>query len=93
MDNERGLQAVIDILKERGAKRIVLFGSTARGTRGRHSDIDLACEGIPPGQFFKVLGELLFTTGESIDLVDMKEVKGTLRSRIEREGELLYETK
>jgi len=35
----------------------------------------------------------LFTIGESIDLVDMKEVKGTLRSRIEKEGELLYETK
>jgi len=93
VDNERGLQAAIDILKERGAKRIVLFGSTVRGTRGRHSDIDLACEGIPPDQFFKVLGELLFTIGESIDLVDMKEVKGTLRSRIEKEGELLYETK
>jgi len=93
VDKERGLQAAIDILKERGAKRIVLFGSTARGTHSRHSDIDLACEGIPPDQFFKVLGELLSTTGESIDLVDMREVKGTLRSRIEREGELLYETK
>jgi len=93
MDKERGLQAAIDILKERGAKRIVLFGSTAKGTHSRHSDIDLACEGIPPDQFFKVLGELLSTTGESIDLVDMREVKGTLRSRIEREGELLYETK
>jgi len=93
MDKERGLQAAIDILKERGAKRIVLFGSTARETHGRHSDIDLACEGIPPAQFFKVLGELLFTTEESIDLVDMKEVKETLRRRIEREGVLLYETK
>jgi len=93
MDKQRGLQVAIDILKERGAKRILLFGSTARGTYGKYSDIDLACEGIPPGQFFKVLGELLLATGESVDLVDMREVKGTLRSRIEREGELLYETK
>jgi len=93
MDKERELQSVINILKERGAKRIVLFGSTAKGTAGRHSDIDLACEGIPPDQFFKALGELLSTTEESIDLVDIREAKGTLRSRIEREGELLYETK
>jgi len=93
MDKERGLQAAIDILKERVAKRVVLVGSTLTSLDHRHSDIDLACEGIPPAQFFKVLGELLFTTGESIDLVDMKEVKGTLRRRIEREGVLLYETK
>lgn len=93
MDKERELQPVIDILKECGVKRIVLFGSTASGTAGRHSDIALACEGIPPDQFFKALGELLSTTEESIDLVDMREAKGTLRSRIEREGKLLYETK
>ncbi|MCI2424485.1 nucleotidyltransferase domain-containing protein [Candidatus Acetothermia bacterium] len=75
MDKERRLRAAIDILKEHGAKRIVLFGSMAKGTDSKHSDIDLACEGIPPAQFFKVLGEIFFTTGESIDLVDMREVK------------------
>lgn len=93
MDKERELRAAIDILKGRGVKRVFLFGSTARGTDSKHSDIDLACEGLSPDQFFKVLGELLSATGESIDLVDMKEVKGTLRRRIEREGVLLYETK
>jgi predicted nucleotidyltransferase len=93
MGKEHQLQAAIDILKERGARRIVLFGSTAKGIHGRHSDIDLACEGIPPAQFFKVLGELLSTTGENIDLVDMRAIKGTLRRRIEKEGVLLYETK
>jgi len=93
MEKEHRLQVAIDILKEHGAKRIILFGSTVRGTYGKYSDIDLACEGIPPAKFFKVLGELLLATGESVDLVDMREVKETMRSRIEREGELLYETK
>jgi len=91
MSREHELQAVIDILKEHGAKKIVLFGSTAKGKRNAHSDIDLACEGIPSTQFFKALGELLFITGESIDLVDMREARAPLRSRIEREGVLLYE--
>jgi len=93
MDEAHDLQGVIDILKKRGAKKIVLFGSTAKGTRSAHSDIDLACEGIPSAQFFRVLGELLFATGESIDLVDMREAKAPLRRRIESEGVLLYEAK
>jgi predicted nucleotidyltransferase len=89
----REVKTAVDILKEYGVKRIFLFGSVAKSKHRSHSDIDLACEGISPERFFKVLGELLSRTGGSIDLVDVKEVKDTLRKRIEREGILIYEAK
>jgi len=89
----REVKTAVDILKEYGVKRIFLFGSVAKSKHRSHSDIDLACEGISPERFFKVLGELLSRTGGSIDLVDIKEVKDTLRKRIEREGILIYEAK
>lgn len=66
MDGDRRLREAIEILKEYGAKRIFLFGSTAKGTSGDYSDIDLACEGLLPEQFFKLLRKLLaMTEGES----------------------------
>lgn len=93
MDSDRRLKEAVKTLKEYGAKRVFLFGSAARGTSGDYSDIDLACEGLSPEQFFKVLGRLLATTGRSVDLVDIEEVKDTIQRRIEREGILLYEAK
>lgn len=93
MNKDRAIQVIVDILKGYGAKRIFLFGSVARGAFRDHSDIDLACEGLSPDRFFKVFGKLLSTTGKGIDLVDMNEVKDTLRRRIEREGIRLYEAK
>ena len=93
-DAEHGeVKTAVNILKEYVVKRIFLFGSVAKSKHRSHSDIDLACEGISPERFFKALGELLSTTRGSIDLVDIKEVKDTLRKRIEREGILIYEAK
>lgn len=48
----------IDLLKEEfGARRVILFGSLAeQGVWHRHSDIDLAVEGLPPADFFKAYG-------------------------------------
>ena len=93
-DAEHGeVKTAVNILKEYVVKRIFLFGSVAKSKHRSHSDIGLACEGISPERFFKALGELLSTTRGSIDLVDIKEVKDTLRKRIEREGILIYEAK
>ena len=93
MEEARKIQEAIEVLKKYSAKRVFLFGSVAKGSSGDYSDIDLACEGLPPHEFFKVLGKLLAMPGKSIDLVDMDDVKDTVRRRIEREGKLLYEAK
>ena len=85
------LSPLVGILREYGAKRVVLFGSTARGDERPGSDVDLACEGLPPGRFFEAWGELLLFTGREVDLVDLSVVKEPLRRCIEEEAGLLYE--
>lgn len=37
-----------DLARQHGAKRLVLFGSRARGDNWERSDIDLAVYGMPP---------------------------------------------
>ena len=92
--DQKELQEAVEILVGYGATKVLLFGSAARGEAHRLSDIDLACEGIPPRKFFKALGELLSTLRVAIDLVDLHgdNLRDSLRDRIEREGVLLYES-
>ncbi len=85
------LDKVVKILKKHGATRVILFGSCAKKVSSVHSDIDIACEGLASEVFFRVLGEILSSVKGNVDLVDLKDVKATVRSRIEEEGILLYE--
>jgi hypothetical protein len=87
----KDLSPLVGVLREYGAKRVFLFGSMARGDERSGSDVDLACEGLPPGRFFEAWGKLLLSTGREVDLLDLGEVKEPLRRRIEEEGILLYE--
>ena len=75
-----------------GAKRVVLFGSLAR-ERARfadRSDIDLAVEGLSADRFYEALGDLLSRSTFIVDLKPLEEASEPLRSRIGREGILLY---
>ena len=45
------------LVKQHGAKRVILFGSVARQRRlRRDSDIDLAVEGMPAENFYQIVG-------------------------------------
>lgn len=70
-----------------GAKRVVLFGSLARGELTEHSDIDLAVWGVPPENFYSAVA---FVTGASIswsvDLIDGDDCPPALLQSIETEG-------
>jgi predicted nucleotidyltransferase len=70
-----------------GAKKVILFGSLARGGYTRWSDIDLAVWGIPPVDFFKAVS---FATGFSkiwkVDLVDGGDCSNGLQDVILGEG-------
>lgn len=89
--NRTELESLARILAECGAKRVLLFGSVARGEDKAESDIDLACVGVPSVRFFEAFGKLLFVSGRDVDLIDLDEAKESLRKRIEKEGVLLYE--
>lgn len=76
-----------ELVKRFGAKKVVLFGSLARGDFNRLSDIDLAVWGIPAAKFFKAVS---FACGISdvwkVDLVDAQDCTSTLKEIILKEG-------
>ena len=79
--------------KQYAVEKIVLFGSRARGTNERKSDIDIAVYGCKNfrGFYFDV-NEKVDTLLE-FDVVDMdqKGISSELINEIERDGVLLYE--
>lgn len=84
-------QAVIALAQEYGLKKVILFGSRARGDNRERSDIDLAVQGGDTVQFALDVEEkaptLLF-----FDVVNLDQpVQPELLESIKREGIILYE--
>lgn len=81
-------EAAMLLRQEFGASRVVLFGSTARGSGFTdRSDIDLAAWGIAPDRFFAAVAAVTgLSANFQIDLVDVESCRPTLRSIIERDG-------
>ena len=77
----------IELTKQFGAKRVVLFGSLSRDDFGSCSDIDLAVWGIPADDFFRAVA---FACGISnvwkVDVVDAQDCSDTLKKVIIEEG-------
>jgi predicted nucleotidyltransferase len=76
-----------ELIRRFGAKKVVLFGSLARGNFRSCSDIDLAVWGIPATDFFRAVA---FACGISdvwkVDLVDAQDCTRALREIILEEG-------
>ena len=76
-----------ELVERFGAKKVMLFGSLARGGYSKWSDIDLAVWGIPPVEFFKAVS---FATGFSktwkVDLVGGEDCSTGLQDVILKEG-------
>ncbi|MBA2432288.1 MAG: nucleotidyltransferase domain-containing protein [Chthoniobacterales bacterium] len=78
------------LLYARGAQRVWLFGSIAKGRKlGVHSDFDFATEGLPPDRYLNSLGTLLQLLPLPVDLVEMESASEMFRERILTEGILL----
>lgn len=77
-----------DISKKYHAKRVLLFGSSLDETCESH-DIDIAVEGIPPKDFFKYYGDLMFKLSKPVDVIDLSETSKFIKL-IQKEGRLLY---
>jgi len=72
-------------------QRVILFGSLARGRFAPGSDIDLAVEGLPPGDFFTALAEANRLTRFWVDLKPLEELQPHFRERVLATGECVYE--
>jgi predicted nucleotidyltransferase len=81
---------VADVLvREFGVRRVVLFGSVARGAARPDSDIDIALEGLPPGQTFHAMARAAEVAGRNVDLVPMEGARPEVLATIDREGEVI----
>jgi predicted nucleotidyltransferase len=76
-----------ELINRFGSKKVLLFGSLARGDFNHWSDIDLAVEGIPPGNYYKAVA---FASGFSsvwnVDILDLDDCTEALRDIILQEG-------
>ena len=85
------IEEIRHLARENGIRRIVLFGSRARGDYWRASDIDLAVWGGNIRNFALDVEEETSTL-LTFDVVDMdKGVQESLLESINREGMILYE--
>ena len=58
---DRALEDIIALAKKNGIKKVILFGSRARGTHTERSDIDLAVVGGDAMNFYYDLEEKAWT--------------------------------
>ncbi|MHB8419338.1 MAG: type VII toxin-antitoxin system MntA family adenylyltransferase antitoxin [Myxococcales bacterium] len=75
-------------------RRVILFGSRARGTAGERSDVDLAIEApeATPRQWLDLLADLdEAPTLLCVDAVRLEDAPEPLRRRIASEGKILFE--
>ena len=87
-------QQISSIAAHYGAKKVVLFGSRARGDHHLRSDIDLAIYGMPPAQ----QGSFAFAMDEELDTLlklDLVHITDNTDSKllmnIEKDGVILME--
>jgi uncharacterized protein len=87
-------QLVQLLSQQSGIKRVILFGSRARGDAGERSDIDLSIEA--PDIHGRQWLEMVFLLEEidtllPIDVVRWEDAPDTLKRKIQTEGMVLYE--
>lgn len=88
---EQVLRDIIKIAKKNGIKKVILFGSRARGTNRERSDIDLAVSGGNPLDFYYDVEEEARTL-LMFDVVNLdRGITKELEQEIERDGVVIYE--
>ena len=84
-------QDIISIAIKNDIKKLILFGSRARGDFKRTSDIDLAVEGGNISAFAVQVDEEVSTLLE-FDIINLDEkIQEELIESIQKEGRVLYE--
>lgn len=88
---ERVIQEIRTLARRHGVKKVILFGSRARGDYRMKSDIDLAFEGGDAPRFILDVDEETYTL-LSFDVISLDApVSPELRDSIRREGVVIYE--
>ncbi len=89
--NDRVLSDITLLAKKNGIKKVILFGSRARGDNSERSDIDLAVSGGNALDFYYDVEEEAWTL-LMFDVVNLdRGITAELQAEIERDGVVLYE--
>ena len=89
--NPQVIKEIQDLAQKYGVRKVILFGSRARGDYRRTSDIDLAVEGGKITDFILDVKDKTSTL-LNFDIVDLeKTAPGKFLDSIKREGVVLYE--
>ncbi|HHT9126260.1 MAG TPA: nucleotidyltransferase family protein [Candidatus Brocadiia bacterium] len=87
---EAELGKIIDISKEFGIEKVLLFGSCLEDVETAQ-DIDIAVSGINPRDFFKYYGKVSMVVDDEVDIFDLDDLREHLCKRILSKGKVLYE--
>lgn len=88
---ERVMRDIAVLSKEYGIRKVILFGSRARGTHTDRSDIDIAISGGNTAEFSVEIDEKVHTL-LMFDVVDLDgHISTELQKEIERDGIVIYE--
>lgn len=85
------IEEICDIARKYRVKKVILFGSRARGNFKEKSDINLAVKG---GDFIRFMLDVNEETSTLLkfDLVNLdEEIQNELRESIKKEGKIVYE--
>ena len=82
------IEEICDLAKKYNVKKVILFGSRARGSFKEKSDIDLAVQG---GNFVLDVNEETSTL-LCFNIINLdEEIQSELRDSIKKEGKTIYE--
>ena len=88
---QRVIREISAFSKKNGIRRVILFGSRARGTNTKRSDVDIAVSGGDFDGFYWDIKELVHSL-LTFDVVNLdSEISDELRAEIERDGVTIYE--
>lgn len=88
---DRVMRDIINFSKEYNIKKVVLFGSRARGTHTARSDIDILVSGGDFDSFYWAVKEKVHSL-LSFDIIEWNAgVSEELKQEIEKDGVVIYE--
>ena len=93
MSKEKILKNIVAGLRKKGAVKIALFGSYARGEERKNSDIDIIVKFNKQKsllEFVKIEQELSEAVGKKVELLTEKSISSHLIGKIKKEMVRLY---
>ncbi|HIC93378.1 MAG TPA: hypothetical protein EYP09_03910 [Anaerolineae bacterium] len=93
MNREEVFEKIVQVLKDRGARKIAIFGSFVRGEEKPESDIDVIVEFAGRKSLLELVRierELSEALGIKVDLLTEKSISPYLIDTIKKEMEVIY---